>query len=85
MMILPMIHCAHPIHPKSESFSFKNIDDRIAQMTTDSAPIGVYLESLGDQVQEMGDQTYDDDGFHKGIRSEVAQFSNDHHRHARPP
>jgi hypothetical protein len=36
------MHSAHPSQPNSESFSFKKREDRIAQMTTERAPMGVY-------------------------------------------
>jgi hypothetical protein len=35
------IHRPQPSHPKNVSFSFKNIEDKMAQMTTDKAPSGV--------------------------------------------
>lgn len=36
------IHSPHPSQPKNVSFSCKNIEERIAQMTTDNAPRGVW-------------------------------------------
>ena len=36
------IHRAHPNHPKNVSFSLRKKDDKMAQMTTDSAPSGVW-------------------------------------------
>lgn len=35
------IHNPHPSQPKKVSFSLRNIEERIAQMTTDNAPKGV--------------------------------------------
>jgi hypothetical protein len=37
----PIIHSAQPSQPKKLSFSFRKKDERIAQMTTESAPSGV--------------------------------------------
>lgn len=35
------MHRAHPSQPKNDSFSLRNIEERIADITTDSAPSGV--------------------------------------------
>ena len=35
------IQSPHPSHPKKLNDSFKNIDDKMAQTTTESAPKGV--------------------------------------------
>jgi hypothetical protein len=35
------IHSPHPSHPKKLNDSLRNIDERIAQTTTESAPRGV--------------------------------------------
>lgn len=35
------IQRAQPSHPKKVSFSLRKIEDRMAHITTDSAPIGV--------------------------------------------
>ncbi len=35
------IHRPHPTQPKKLSVSFKNIEDKIAHMTTERAPSGV--------------------------------------------
>ena len=37
----PTMHKPHPSHPKKLSFSLRNIDDRMAHMTTERAPRGV--------------------------------------------
>lgn len=42
MRIAPRIHCVQPIQPKSVSFSLSIMWLRIAEMTTDNAPRGVY-------------------------------------------
>ena len=39
----PTMHKKQPIQPKNVSVSFKNIDDRIAHITTDNAPSGVTI------------------------------------------
>jgi len=44
------IHSPHPSQPKNVSFSLRKNEDRIAQMTTDRAPSGVY--SIG-RVRNM--------------------------------
>lgn len=41
MIIEPTIHREQPTHPKNVNFSFRKMEDRTAQMTTDSAPSGV--------------------------------------------
>ena len=38
----PRIHCVQPIQPKSVSFSLSIMWLRIAEITTDNAPMGVY-------------------------------------------
>lgn len=43
MITEPTMHWKHPIHPKKDNFSFRNIEESIAQMTTESAPIGVTI------------------------------------------
>ena len=35
------MHKPHPSQPKKVSFSLRNIDERMAQMTTERAPRGV--------------------------------------------
>ena len=42
MRIAPRMHCVQPIQPKSVSFSLSIMWLRIAEMTTDNAPRGVY-------------------------------------------
>ena len=43
-MEAPRIHWIDPIQPKRDSFSFRMMWDRIADITTDNAPMGVYVE-----------------------------------------
>jgi hypothetical protein len=44
------MHSPHPNHPKNVSVSLRNIEERIAQMTTERAPRGVFAG--GDQLQD---------------------------------
>lgn len=41
MITAPRMHCVQPIQPKSVSFSLRKKCERMAQMTTESAPSGV--------------------------------------------
>lgn len=47
IIVAPRTHRKHPTLPKKLSRSFKKMDDRTAEITTDKAPIGVteYNES----------------------------------------
>jgi hypothetical protein len=36
------MHSPHPNHPKNVSVSLRKIEERIAQMTTERAPRGVF-------------------------------------------
>jgi len=37
------IHSPQPSHPKNVRVSLRNIEDRMAEMTTESAPSGVFM------------------------------------------
>lgn len=54
------IHNAHPTQPKKVRFSFKNIEERIAEITTDRAPSGVCRCVNVDFGGENVMATYDD-------------------------
>lgn len=41
MIVDPKMHNTHPSHPNRLNFSCKKIEDRIAETTTDRAPMGV--------------------------------------------
>ena len=58
---------AHPSQPKNVNFSLRNIEERMAHITTDRAPRGVYLECEGEKTRLNVDKTHNDDGFDKGI------------------
>lgn len=41
MIVAPNMQSKQPNFPKNDNLSFKKNEDKIAQMTTDRAPIGV--------------------------------------------
>lgn len=43
-MEAPRIHWMDPIQPKRDSFSLRTMWDRMADITTDNAPMGVWTE-----------------------------------------
>jgi hypothetical protein len=51
------MHNAHPSHPKNVSFSFKKIDERMAQITTERAPSGVYTNNEGAGIRILQELT----------------------------
>ena len=70
MIIAPRIHCPQPIQPNSVSFSFRTKWDNIADMTTESAPRGVFrysVKSNGCHWTQNG-RSYHNNSFHEGVR-----------------
>lgn len=55
-----------PSQPKKLSFSERKKWERMAQMTTERAPIGVCREGEGEAAQGHGG-THDDDGLDEGV------------------
>lgn len=45
MIVETIIQRAQPSHPKKVSFSLRKMEDRMAHITTDSAPIGVTISA----------------------------------------
>ena len=65
-----------PIQPKRDNFSLRIIWDRMADITTDNAPMGVWtevriFEDFCFTVLKDRKSTYDHDSFHEGISCEV--------------
>jgi hypothetical protein len=58
---------AQPSQPKKVRVSLRNIEDKMAQITTDKAPKGVLKEHFNSKKEEKAYATYYDDGLHKSI------------------
>jgi hypothetical protein len=50
-LVILTIQRAQPSHPKKVSFSLRKMDDRMAHITTDSAPIGVLKRHSEDMTE----------------------------------
>ena len=76
-----------PIQPKNESFSLRKIEDKIAQMTTERAPSGVFgwMSVNAKFALRVLCVTYHHHSVYKGISGKVTQLAANHHDHASPP
>jgi hypothetical protein len=74
-----------PIHPKNVRVSLRNREERIAQMTTDRAPIGV-TTTASTKAYAIDTMSTAKRPLSKVKRTgEVAEFAHDHHCHTYPP
>ena len=61
------IHNPQPSHPNRESFSLRNMEESIAEITTESAPSGVFRDTFQVINDSNGRGAYNNDGFDKGV------------------
>lgn len=74
-----------PIHPKNVRVSLRNREERMAQITTDRAPIGVTTTASTKAYAVGTVRTVECLAIKVKPTGKVAKFARNHHCHTYPP
>jgi len=81
-------HCMEDIHPNSDNLSRRKKCERSDEITTNSAPIGVYrarsLQDL-DRYNNKAIPAHDNDRLHECVCRKIAELAENRDRHTCPP